>query len=148
MFFGEFTHKVNAKNQVNVPVKLREQIDEEKDGKTLFLMKRPGLCIYAYTLRELAKVIEKLAQDTNAKEASFRRRLAASITPAELDNQGRILLPAELQEAVGISAEVVFVGNVSRIELWPPEKWREFETASEPEFKEKLDKFADDLLEF
>jgi DNA-binding transcriptional regulator/RsmH inhibitor MraZ len=41
---------------------------------------------------------------------------------AEQDNQGRILVPAEMKEEAGIEKTVLSVGNRNRIEIWNPDK--------------------------
>ena len=39
------------------------------------------------------------------------------VTP---DKQGRILVPAWLQEAASLEERVLLVGNIDRVELWNP----------------------------
>jgi MraZ protein len=41
------------------------------------------------------------------------------------DKQGRILVPASLQEAAGLSGTVLFSGNLDRVELWNPSMYGE-----------------------
>ncbi len=41
------------------------------------------------------------------------------------DKQGRILVPAALQAAVGLAGTVLLSGNIDRVELWSPERYRE-----------------------
>ena len=39
---------------------------------------------------------------------------------AQIDGQGRLLLPHDLRQACGIESEVRFIGNVDIIEIWKP----------------------------
>jgi MraZ protein len=49
---------------------------------------------------------------------------AVEVSP---DKQGRILVPAWLQEAAGLDGRVLLLGNIDRVELWDPD---EFERAA------------------
>jgi MraZ protein len=41
------------------------------------------------------------------------------------DKQGRILVPAPLQASAGLSGTVLLSGNIDRVELWDPAKYRD-----------------------
>jgi len=41
------------------------------------------------------------------------------------DKQGRILIPAWLQEAASLEGSVLLNGNIDRVEIWNPGKYRE-----------------------
>ena len=47
---------------------------------------------------------------------------AVEVSP---DKQGRILVPAVLQEAGGLEGAVLLSGNIDRVELWNPETYRQ-----------------------
>ncbi len=42
-----------------------------------------------------------------------------------LDNQGRILLPAPLQEFVGLGKNVILPGRLNKFKLWDADVWFE-----------------------
>ena len=39
--------------------------------------------------------------------------------------QGRVLIPANLREKAGLEKDIVFVGVMSKIEIWSKEHWDE-----------------------
>ena len=39
------------------------------------------------------------------------------------DKQGRMQIPLQLRQKIGIESEVVLVGNGDMIEIWTPERW-------------------------
>ncbi|MCR4832641.1 MAG: division/cell wall cluster transcriptional repressor MraZ, partial [Butyrivibrio sp.] len=51
------------------------------------------------------------------------RFFIAGAIDAELDKQGRILLPTNLLEHAGIEKEAVIAGVGNRAEIWSKEKW-------------------------
>ena len=60
------------------------------------------------------------------------RRGAVEITT---DKQGRILIPAWLQEAASLEGRVLLVGNIDRIELWNPARFHEVVRTGTGEFE-------------
>ena len=55
----------------------------------------------------------------------MQRYFLAGATECEVDKQGRILIPTKLRVAAGLDKEVVFVGVLSKIEIWSKERWEE-----------------------
>ena len=55
----------------------------------------------------------------------MRRHFFGQAVPAELDKQGRMVLPATLLQAAGIEREVTVVGVHDYLEIWDRAKWRE-----------------------
>ena len=43
-----------------------------------------------------------------------------------MDNQGRIILPANLREYAGLKKDIVSIGVNNRIEIWNKEAWKEY----------------------
>lgn len=52
------------------------------------------------------------------------REMVARAVEVSPDKQGRILVPAWLQEGAGLQGGVLVNGNLDRIELWDPETYR------------------------
>ncbi|MCI9412694.1 MAG: division/cell wall cluster transcriptional repressor MraZ, partial [Eubacterium sp.] len=49
----------------------------------------------------------------------------AGAAPCDVDKQGRVLIPANLREKAGLVKDIVFVGVMSKIEIWSKEHWDE-----------------------
>lgn len=64
------------------------------------------------------------ARRTDPVMANAVRRLLAEATEVVPDKQGRILVPAALQAAAGLSGAVLMHGNIDRVELWNPERFK------------------------
>ena len=56
--------------------------------------------------------------DSNVDDA---RDFFEFVSEVSLDSSGRLLLPSDLRELVGIGEEVVMVGMQRRVEIWPTE---------------------------
>ena len=54
----------------------------------------------------------------------MERYFFASAAEAELDKQGRVMLPAALIDHAQLGREVVVAGVNDRLEIWDREAWR------------------------
>jgi MraZ protein len=55
----------------------------------------------------------------------MQRYVFASAGEAEVDRQGRIVIPTNLLESVGIGREVTVTGVWDHIEIWDRAAWRD-----------------------
>jgi MraZ protein len=66
---------------------------------------------------------------TDATSRRFQRFVFAGAVEAELDGQGRVLLPAFLRDAIGLANEAVVVGSRDHAEIWAPAGWDDYSRA-------------------
>ena len=130
MFIGEYTHNLDEKGRLAVPVKFRNQV---KKGAVV----TRGLdnCLFLYTKSEWEKLAEKLAAlpFSQANSRAFARLMLAGAMDVEVDKQGRVILPEYLRQFAGLKKEVVLAGLYSRIEIWDSEKWQTYKSQTEKE---------------
>ena len=144
MFFGQFHHKLNAKNQVTIPSRFRQLMPEHEK---LYILRMSADALYLYTQGEIEKVMQRVRENGPAIDPEFRRVFASRVTPVDMDAQGRIVISQELKSAVGIETDVAFIGNAERVEIWPFDRWQAFEKANEAGYREKLGTMMDELFE-
>lgn len=120
MFMGEYNHTIDAKGRIIVPSKLREALGEE-----FVISKGLDGCLFAYTKEEWSIFEEKLGTLplTNSNARKFSRFFLAGAAVAEVDKQGRILIPPVLREFATLEKDVVLVGVARRVEIWSKERW-------------------------
>jgi MraZ protein len=120
VFTGEYRHTVDEKGRIAVPVKFRAQLD-------------PGSmvsgwlddCLAIHTKAGWEALAAKIAAlpITDMESRRFQRFVFSNATEAQMDKQGRVLLPAHLRESVGLTAEAVLVGTQDHAEIWAPDRW-------------------------
>lgn len=122
MFMGEYSHTIDAKGRIIVPVKFRESL-----GDNFVVTKGLDNCLFVYTKEDWQKFEEKLSTLplTNKDARKFTRFFLAGAAEMEVDKQGRILIPSVLREFASLEKDVVFVGVGSRIEIWNRAGWDE-----------------------
>jgi MraZ protein len=120
VFTGEYRHTVDDKGRIAVPVKFRAQLDQGS-------MVSGWLddCLAIHTKAAFEELSEKIAAlpigDQRAR--SFQRYVFSTASEAQMDKQGRILLPANIRAFVGLTDEAVFVGSRDHAEIWAPDRW-------------------------
>lgn len=123
-FISCTVNKIDKKDRVSVPSQFRYAL--EKDGFKSFICfpSLSGPWLEAVTPEQMDKF--QSLQDDMAAFGGEPDALAIVLCSqaAELmpDMDGRVTLPADLQEYAGIDGEVAFVGQGKRFGLWSPER--------------------------
>jgi MraZ protein len=116
---GEHNHTIDAKGRIIIPSKFRETLGDE------FVVTQ-GLdgCLFVYPNDEWLNFITQLKDLPGSKEArQLQRYFMAGAATCEVDKQGRILIPTKLREQAALEKDIVFVGVLSKIEIWSKERW-------------------------
>jgi MraZ protein len=121
MLLGEHDHSLDDKNRLTLPAKLRESL-----GDGVVVTHGMDGCLYAYATEDWQRLAERIqALDPLSRESRMmQRHFFAGAVRAELDKQGRMVLPASLLEAAGIEREVTVAGVFDHLEIWDRAKWR------------------------
>ncbi len=135
---GEYNHTIDAKGRLIIPSKFRDSLGDE-----FVVTKGLDGCLFVYDNKEWSAFEEKLKSLplTNKDARQFVRFFLAGATLAEVDKQGRILVPANLREFAGLAKEVVLVGVASRVEIWSKARWED--TASYDDVEEIAEHMAE-----
>ncbi len=128
MLVGRYSHSIDAKGRLFIPAKFREEL-----GYSFFVTKGIDKCLFVFAAESFAELGRKFKSIalTDRKAQVFLRKLFANAVECVPDKQGRIGIPAHLREAAGLSNEVTAIGVLSRVELWNPEAWQEYEANDE-----------------
>lgn len=140
MFMGEFHHSVDAKGRLIIPARFREGL-----GDRFVATKGLENCLFLFPMAEWENLSEKLRALPLASGAAraFTRLFFSGATECELDQQGRILLPASLRQYAGIEREAVLVGVSNRVEIWSESAWADYCRKAEAVYAETAEKLLD-----
>ena len=126
-FIGTYECKADAKGRIMLPVALKKQLAENlNDG---FVLKRAvfNACLELYPLKQWEALMEKVNQLNrfNKKNNDFIRRFTAGVRLVEIDTTGRLLIPKDLVQHVGIQKETVISSAVNILEIWDKDRYEE-----------------------
>ena len=122
MLLGEYEHTIDDKNRLTLPAKFRHAF---ADG--IVVTRGMDGCLYAYTRADWDKLVDQrlAALDPLSQEARRMQRFFFSgAAEAELDKQGRLMLPGALLEHAKLGRDVVVAGVHDHLEIWDREAWR------------------------
>jgi MraZ protein len=121
MLLGEHDHTLDDKNRLTLPAKFRQAL---RDG--VVVSRGMDGCLFAHAVDEWQRLAERIrALDPLSRESRMmQRHFFSGAVNAELDKQGRMVLPASLLESAGIEREVTVAGVYDHLEIWDRAKWR------------------------
>jgi MraZ protein len=121
MLLGEYAQKLDEKNRVTVPARLRSPF---ADG--LFLTRGLDRCVALYARDGWDDFVasQTARLDPFTREGrQMERFLFGGAVEAELDRQGRVAVPAPLMQHASLAREIVVVGVRDRLEIWDRGAW-------------------------
>ncbi|MHB2020421.1 MAG: division/cell wall cluster transcriptional repressor MraZ [Candidatus Xenobia bacterium] len=124
---GRFDHVLDDKSRVIVPMRWREVL-----GDRLILCRSfdGSASIWGFAEEEFNRLYDLFEDGVGMGDLEGQRQLrllSASVTEAEIDKQGRLLVPAQLRDFAVIpgakGAQLMLLGSKDRFEIWSPEQF-------------------------
>ena len=132
MFRGRFEHNIDAKGRVSLPAKYRDILSTNYNDR--LVITNYDSCLIAYPYDEWVTFEENFRQYSIMQEEVevFMHYFISGATECTIDKLGRILIPPILRKHAGLEREIVFVGMITRIQLWDKQRWEQkFQKAQE-----------------
>jgi MraZ protein len=123
-FFSGSNHtKLDGKNRFVLPQQMRFGLVE--NGVLDFTLALGlGGCISIYKKSAMEKIVEKFQTKQHiAKYQKFFTFFFSTLHPTTCDSIGRVLLPPVLKKTANITSEIVIVGVLNKIEIWPKQSY-------------------------
>jgi MraZ protein len=122
MLLGQYDHTIDDKNRLTLPSKFRRAF---VDGVVVTVGIDSCLDVYARPDWDRLVSDRLAALDPLSKQGRrMQRFFFTGAVEAELDKQGRVMLPPSLLEHAGLSREVVVAGVRDHLEIWDRDAWR------------------------
>jgi len=140
MFYGAHEHTVDDKNRVTLPAKFRDAF-----GGEVVLAKGIDRNIDVYPRPSWEASMSRIAElDPLTREArEMKRYFFAAAAAAELDKQGRVVIPADLATHAGIGKDVVVAGVHDHVEIWDRAQWADHVSTIEGSVGDVAERAAD-----
>lgn len=126
MFRGVNGINVDVKGRIVMPTRYRDTLQVESRGSIVLTIDTEEKCLLLYPLTMWEEIESKLAALPSFNPAARRiqRLLIGHATEAELDSNGRILLPPLLREYADLQKRIMLVGQGKKFEIWNEEHWQ------------------------
>ncbi len=139
-FLGRYDFQMDEKGRVSLPSAFRKEAEGERF--ILLQWEKPYLTLFPEKVWK--GVQERLLEYRRGDPSAWNhvREITSNAVEVSPDKQGRILIPAWLQEAAGLEGTVLLSGNIDRVEIWNPESYR----AAVQERAEDFQRFAHQIF--
>jgi MraZ protein len=140
MFYGEYEHTIDEKSRLTLPARFRHALETG-----VVLARGIERNIDVFPSESWHANVSRIAElDSLTREArEMKRFVFAGAAPAELDRQGRVLVPPHLAEHAGLGKEVVVAGVHDHIEVWDRTEWAAHLSAIEGSAGDVAERLAD-----
>ena len=133
-FMGQYEHGLDDKNRLFLPSRFREK----SRGADFVLTQGLERCLFLFPTESwhaLAGKLEDLPLANKMEERAFKRILLSAACEADVDSQGRILIPQNLKDYARITHDVVVLGVLKHVEIWAKEHWYHYSKKARASFE-------------
>ena len=120
MFRGDHPTRVDEKGRLKMPADFRAQLEGDAEAKQLFyITSKDGERAELWPIKAWEEIEANLAKipSTNPSKRKFLDVTNYYGAMAEMDNQGRLLLPQILRDKASLTADVVVFGAQTYLEV-------------------------------
>jgi len=116
---GNSPARIDDKGRLKVPNTFRSLL-EGKYGRELFLTSLSGEFVRVYPMPVWLAIEQRLGEmpSTHPSKLRFLDRVNYFGQSAELDAQGRVLIPVRLRDAATMTGDVDVLGQVTYLDVW------------------------------
>jgi MraZ protein len=124
VFRGNAPARIDDKGRLKVPNTFRSAL-ENKYGRELFLTSLSGEFVRIYPMPVWLEIEQKLGSmpSTHPSRVRFLDRVNYFGQAAELDGQGRVIIPVRLRDAATMIGDVDVLGQVTCLDVWNHERF-------------------------
>jgi MraZ protein len=122
MFLGQFTHNIDEKGRLTIPVRFRAAL-----ASGAYVTQGFERNIMVYTTESFLRLADraKTLSTTNPEARAVRRVIFGGAADVQLDSSGRILIPPFLRLYAQLDGETSIVGAGEYFEIWNATAWQE-----------------------
>jgi len=137
---GEYELRLDEKNRLSIPARVREQIVPEEHGSGFYQVLEVNRVLSLYPDKYYQRLALAVAPRTAAPDESltFERLQYSMAGRVELDRQGRVLLNEKLIRRAGLKERVTLIGVRDHLEVWDSSRWERYLEENLPVHEEML----------
>lgn len=118
-FRGIFVHTIDNKGRLSVPTRFRDVLKAKSDDRLVITWGPKRSSLRVYPMDRWLEVEDNVDQLPDGPEKDdFMYHFVSPAMDLTMDKMGRILIPVEMREGVGLTHEVAVVGTTNKFEIW------------------------------
>ncbi|MBI4802346.1 MAG: division/cell wall cluster transcriptional repressor MraZ [Elusimicrobia bacterium] len=127
--YGEYSYVLDSKNRMFIPARFREVL--HKEDKNYFMLSI-GLdrCLYLFLPSKWEELIAHSAEifksENKEEQRAFKRFFFGNAADAQLDEQGRILVPQNQKKYASLKKQIMILGVGNKAEIWDAQTWSRY----------------------
>jgi transcriptional regulator MraZ len=129
VLLGEYTQRLDAKNRLTLPAKLRAAFAEG-----VVVTKGFDSCLFVFPRGSWNSFVESRLERLdpfNRESRVLSRWFYGGANECELDGQGRVMLSQALLQHAGLGKNIIVAGARDYLEVWDSEAWARQQAESE-----------------
>jgi MraZ protein len=115
IMIGTYECKLDQKSRISVPAQLRGAL-----GEMFYLTLSDKNCLEGYT----EEAYKKINDTFDKRDPDYGMYWRSKTKPCKIDAQGRVFIPPDLRNDIGLGERVTIVGNGSMILFWNTDEWK------------------------
>ncbi len=146
-FRGNFTHTLDSKGRINLPVDFRRVLSAAGEQAVVLTnyISDGARCLEGFGVKAWAEFERKLREKSrfSSKLQKLENYYLSRAAECPVDGNGRILLPQHLREYAGIEREVTFTSSIHGFRVWDKRVWDHIFANAEQALMSNPDTFSD-----
>jgi MraZ protein len=116
---GSYPARIDDRGRLKLPTAFKSLV-QDQHGTRLHVTSVEGESVRLYPMPVWENLEARVKQmpSTHPARKRFLDRVNYFGQPAELDAQGRVVIPARLREAAGMTGDVDVLGQMEYLEVW------------------------------
>jgi MraZ protein len=137
---GNSEAKIDEKGRLKIPAAFKKVLDEECPQTKFYVTSMDGKTARVYPIEEWTQIEAKLKSSFDPSTAELKFKVNYYGGEADMDSQGRVLIPQVLREKAAIGGEVAVMGMTTYLEVctsdrakqraeheFTPDDWKRFQ---------------------
>jgi MraZ protein len=147
-FYGTLNYSIDDKGRIVVPASMRVVRGRKAPLTTFILLKGLDNCLWLYAEEDWTNFEQRLGRLSmgTKQERAVARAFLMDACKVTVDKQGRISVPPSLIGRAGLGKDAILHGQVGRIEIWAPDRFKESTDPALENMDEEYDRVVGDKL--
>ena len=126
-FRGTYEHSITRQGRIILPSRFREVLEERNCGRLVMARYPHRLDVFPEDEWQAFEERLQLLDQDDDRIFSYVHYLQSNQLEADVDKQGRILVPPKWRSSLGLDGdlEVVLLGAKTHFEIWPKPRFAE-----------------------